>query len=940
VATDRSDAATLAFLRAARTLDQGPTDGQLLARFLATRDETAFEALVRRHGPMVWGVCRRILGSEADAEDAFQATFLVLLRRAADLVSRAVVGDWLHGVARHAALKARAAAARRRARERRAVRPEAPTAEARNDWLPLLDEEVARLPEKYRLAVVLCDLEGAGRKEAAARLGWPEGTVAGRLARGRALLARRLLRRTQALSSAALATGAARAALPPALVRATTHAVASARPGTGGAVPPGAEALAGEVLREMLLTRFKAAAALAVLLALLGMGAAGLLAPRIPAQAPSDRPVQQPGPRDGEAALLDRAGDPLPRGALARLGTVRFRHGEYVHCAVFTRDGKTLITGGADSTIRLWEVPTGRPLRRLEGHRGWVGRLALSPDGKTLASGGSWWDNSLRVWDLASGKELRCLDRGDFPVGQPLAFAPDGKTLYAARAREIEVWEVGSGLKLRSFRPLPERTRDFTEVALSPDGKTLAVTNSGSDPAKRFGGGVSGGTLRLLDSRTGKELRKRILKDWAPGLVAFSPDGRALAMQGAGAIEIWSPDLEKELLRIPTPETDYNRFAFSPDSRLLAVAAFNGASAPFRIRVWDLRSGKEYRQLPGHDHQVNALAFTPDGKMLASGSSGGSVRLWDLASGAELAQPAAHHGWVWGVAVSADGRLVATANSDRTVRVWEARTGKPLRELRGHQREVWAVRFAPAGHVLATGSWDGTVRLWDADTGKELHRLAGHAGEVRSVAFSPDGSLLASGVRGTDTSIHLRDVGTGREVGRLPLDQATPVTALAFSPDGRHLASGGVDIRLWDVARKRPLPWFRPPVEGPVEGLAFSADGRSLLSRGKHVQLWETVTGRERARLTPPADHRFCTAALAPDGRRIVTSLNAGSRVVTTRTQVLEFWDLSTGKCLGRRSGHVGLIGCAAWSPDGRFLVTGSDDTSALVWDTTPLVCP
>jgi WD40 repeat protein len=697
----------------------------------------------------------------------------------------------------------------------------------------------------------------------------------------------------------------------------------------------------------MFLTRCKVAAALAVLLALLGIGAAGILTTPHPNPPPpvgggqggGDRPAQQPGPQGGEAALHDRAGDPLPGGALARLGTVRFRHGEYVHCAVFTRDGKTLITTGADAVIRLWEVPTGRPLRQLEGHRGWVGNLALSRDGSTLASGGTWWDHSLRVWDLASGKELRCLDRGDFPVGQPIAFAPDGKTLYAVREREIEVWEVGRGRKLRSLRPLPERTGGLADVALSPDGRALAATNSDADPAERFGRLYSGGTLRLLDSRTGKELCKRSLKAWAPGLVSFAPDGRTLALQGGSAIQIWSADLEKELLRIPTPETNCNRFAFSPDSRLLAVAAFNGASAPFRIRVWELRSGKECREFPGHDHFVNALAFAPDGKTLASGSAGASVRLWDLASGAEVPQPAAHHGWVWGIAVSPDGQRVATANSDRTVRVWEAHSGKPLRVLRGHEREVWAVRFAPAGNVLASGSWDGTVRLWDADSGKELHRLAGHAGEVRAVAFSPEGKLLASGVRGTDARIHLWDVGTGRAVGHLPLGQPTPVTALAFSPDGQHLASGGDGIRLWDVARKRSLPWFRPQVEGAVEGLAYSADGRTLFSLGKRVQLWETVTGRERASLKPPAGHGFSTAAFAPDGRRVVTTLNAGGRVVTTRTQVLEFWDAFTGKSLGRRTGHVGLVGTAAWASDGRLLVTGADDTSALVWDTAPLVC-
>src|SRR5436305_15255081 len=159
------------------------TDAELLGRFAARRDEAAFAALLRRHGPMVLGACRRVLGNHADAEDAFQATFLVLVKKAASLTRRAALGGWLHGVARRTALCARRAGARRRAKEQARARPDAQGEAVQDDWLPLLDEEVGRLPEHYRLPIVLCDLEGKTRKEAAARLGWPPGTVAGRLAR-------------------------------------------------------------------------------------------------------------------------------------------------------------------------------------------------------------------------------------------------------------------------------------------------------------------------------------------------------------------------------------------------------------------------------------------------------------------------------------------------------------------------------------------------------------------------------------------------------------------------------------------------------------------------------------------------------------------------------------------------------------------------------------
>jgi RNA polymerase sigma factor (sigma-70 family) len=210
------------------SLCQRASDGQLLARFVAARDEYAFASLVRRHGPMVWGVCRRVLGHEQDAEDAFQATFLVLARKARSVVKKESLGSWLYSVANHIALKARAISARRRAHERQVEKlPDAGVAPAEpQDWQPLLDRELARLPEKYRAALVLCDLEGLSRREAAGQLRLPEGTLSSRLATARRLLAKRLARYGLSVCGAALVEGTTRAAVASRLVDATVHAAA------------------------------------------------------------------------------------------------------------------------------------------------------------------------------------------------------------------------------------------------------------------------------------------------------------------------------------------------------------------------------------------------------------------------------------------------------------------------------------------------------------------------------------------------------------------------------------------------------------------------------------------------------------------------------------------------------------------------------------------
>jgi RNA polymerase sigma factor (sigma-70 family) len=256
----------------------GLTDGQLLRSYLHHRDEAAFEALVRRHGPMVRSVCCRVLRNPDDADDAFQAVFLVLLRKASSLEMREVLGDWLHGVAYRTALKSRSVAARRRVKERQASRDEAIVDdEPRPDWMPLLDREIARLPKKYRLPIVLCDLQGRTRKEAARQLGWPEGTLSGRLSRAREMLARRLTSRGVTLSAGILVaalTGEASACLPFALIGSTCKAASLFAVGQAtGVVTTHVAALTEGVVKAMLLSKLKNVVALLTVALVLGVGA-------------------------------------------------------------------------------------------------------------------------------------------------------------------------------------------------------------------------------------------------------------------------------------------------------------------------------------------------------------------------------------------------------------------------------------------------------------------------------------------------------------------------------------------------------------------------------------------------------------------------------------------------------------------------------------------
>jgi RNA polymerase sigma factor (sigma-70 family) len=290
----------------------GSTDGQLLDSYIAHRDEASFAALVRRHGPMVWGVCRRLLSGHQDAEDAFQATFLVLVRKATAIVPRSMIGNWLHGVAHQTALKARAMVARRSVREGQVIdmpdRETTPT-DSWSDLQHVLDQELTRLPERYRAVVLLCDLEGKTRKEAARQLGVPEGTVAGWLSRARAMLAKRLTRRGILLSGGSLAAllveYGAPANVPAAVASSTIHAATlfAAGPVATGVIPTPVVALTEGVLKTMLLKKLKIALVVLLATGIIGTGMTGLAFQA----AAGDDSIAKP-PEKGKASKL--ASDP------------------------------------------------------------------------------------------------------------------------------------------------------------------------------------------------------------------------------------------------------------------------------------------------------------------------------------------------------------------------------------------------------------------------------------------------------------------------------------------------------------------------------------------------------------------------------------------------------------------------------------------------------
>jgi RNA polymerase sigma factor (sigma-70 family) len=935
----------------------GLGEGQLLDRFLADRDEAAFTELIARHGPMVQGICRRWLDDPHDIEDAFQATFLILLRKAASLRDRESLSNWLFGVSLRVARRSRFNSERRRSHERSCGSEAAMTSTISDDpadreVMTIVDQEIQRLPEKQQAAVVLCLVQGRTHDAAARELGWPIGTVKSRLASARATLTRRLTRRgvspSVVLVLGQISDRFSAVAVPQDITIRTLEAVlqtVAGRAVQGAVLSATVQTLVHGILRAMLLSRIKlAAVAFTVLGALVWAAPAILIArPAEPPETPASATPQGTITVAPRTSRVDLYGDPLPPGAAVRLGTVRHRQESPIYKIAYSPDGKYVVTDGDDDKLRVWDGDTGQLVRQIDSGTGWSRDFTFSRDGKLLAA------ERLRVKDTdflnvavndpATGQRESQSSWDLQDRGLILKFSPDGRRVAVGAGKNmIRVLETATGAEHSAFTIGPILNGP---LAFSPAGNRLAVVTT---EEKCW--------IHIIDLDRKKVLRViPTVRQLFYGL-GFSADGDKLVGYNSGQIDLW--DLAKgrgDIFELYPAQT----MTFSADGR--GVAGFNLFGA---FAIWNLATfGPQFAMKLGTSSNFvnfavrdwSTAAFSPDDRTLATNGGQSALHFWDIATKRDrLAMPEAHSGCVDSILVTSNGKTVITSSPDATVRVWDVDTGVQRRsmELGGRPRSI--ALSSDERWLLAISQIREGVYLWDLQNEKAAPIISTEvtSGWAIAACFSkPDNRVQ---VYWSDGRLRGLNLETGRStVGK---DISAPGGILVGpeqAAEGGTFLSGGRrlctyrppdGLRIADIETGKLL--YSVP---DADDFAVSRDER-LLACSRSVGVETTVrldrrgaghasrstillldgeTGKEQFHIDVPGSSVWALA-FSPDGKTLAYTTGWAQGEI-------HLYDVATRKETRTITTAALRTSGVAFTPDGSRLISGMADTSILVWD-------
>jgi WD40 repeat protein len=645
------------------------------------------------------------------------------------------------------------------------------------------------------------------------------------------------------------------------------------------------------------------------------------------------------------AAKRDRTFAPIPRWpGLSSSGTERLRlsgHDVTAWIALFSPDGRTILTASEDGTACLWDPTTGALIRRLRGHAGPVRAAAFSPDGELIATGSE--DSTVRVWDARTGAEMRTLGGGALAWVRSVAFSPDSRCIAAAtRIGTTVVWDARTGEEIHTL--FGHNFIDGVEhVAYSPDGRWIATASydcttrvwdkalgqqrhvlKGHKSAVRSAvfsfdshrvlTASDDGTARLWDVETGTEIHVFRGHEASVGYAAFSGNNRRIVTASDDfTARLWDAVSGAEVLTLRGHEGGLTSTRFSADDRWILTA-----SDDCTARLWDADSGNEIGILTGHQSGLCGAAFSPDNTRIVTSSDDGSARVWEAIEAMDVDTTSPRRAVVSNLAFSPDGTRIL-ASDEEVVRILDAATGRNIQTLQGHTDRVTSAVFSGDGRRILTASHDGTARVWDAVTGATLRTLAGHRW-TSSAAFSPDGALVLTS---DSDGARIWDATTGAELHRR--DTPFGVLSASFSPDGRQVLTvwGDCGAVVWDAISGADTHTLGNREITITKGL-FSPGGERILTSGvgNTALLWDSATGAQVVALRGHVDS-VSVAEFSRDGSQVLTTSSDGTARV---------WDAITGGEIHILRGHQAVVWHAAFCAEANRIVTSSRDRTARVW--------
>ena len=574
-------------------------------------------------------------------------------------------------------------------------------------------------------------------------------------------------------------------------------------------------------------------------------------------------------------------------------------HSSRVHGVAFFPDGRRIVSGSADQTIKIWDIATGECLRTITGHSHRVLAVTISPDGVLIASASA--DHTIKIWQATDGRLVTTLSNHSGAVNC-LQFSSDGRRLLSGSDdRTARIWDLRSGTQIQLFKGHKDTV---SGVAFTPD-QRYVFTSSWDK------------TIKMWQAATGKALRtftghKHVIRG-----LALAGDGKTLlSASWDRTARLWNADSGKEIRPLIGHKGRLYCIAISPDGRRVLTGSLDKT-----MRLWDVESGQEL-QIFRQDSNLYSIAFSADGTLAVCGGGNGSIYLWSVASEWEPRIFRGHDAPIGSVALALDGRLAATGSDDNTIRIWDIATGQTLQCIGGRQGRIHNLIFSDNGKQLIVGGAN-SIDIRDVATAARISHLPNeHIGQCN--AFSRDKRLVAVG--SPSGIITLSDLIRRRQLGRFTIATGADAQALAFSPDSSLLAAGSADhdIYIWHLENKKLLRILTGHT-GSIQTLAFSPDGEMLLSGSwdRTLRLWDSERGKTIAIFRRHSDV-VATATFSPDGLIALSGSWDGT---------LRLWDVKRGTELRAFNAHNRRVTSAVFGHAGQKVLSAGDDRLARLWD-------